>query len=60
MGRTRMRKYPGFMEVGLDMPVLVADEDFIEYLHELSYVDEIELHDLVLEWVDWAKENIDE
>lgn len=55
-----MKRYPGFMDVGLDMPVVVADEDFIEYLHELSYVDEIELHDLVFEWADWAKENVSE
>jgi hypothetical protein len=53
-----MRQYPGFMDVGLDMPVLVADDDFIEHLHELSYVDEIDLNELLFEWLDWAKENV--
>ena len=46
------------MEAGLNLPVLVADEDFIEHLHESGYVDTIELDEVVLEWADWAKENV--
>jgi hypothetical protein len=43
---------------GLDLPVLVADDDFIEHLHELGFVDTIDMNDLVFEWLDWAKENV--
>jgi len=55
-----MKKYSGFMDVGLDMPVVVADEDFIEHLHESGFVDEIDLNDLIFEWLDWSKENVNE
>ena len=41
------------------LPVLVADDDFIEHLHELGFADTIELDDLVFEWIDWAKENVE-
>lgn len=53
-----MFKYPGFMEIGLDLPVLVGDEDFIEHLHENGFDETIDVEDLVLEWNDWAKENL--
>jgi hypothetical protein len=42
------------------LPVLVADDDFIEYLEEQGYTKTIEVAELRLEWSDWAKENIDE
>jgi hypothetical protein len=61
MGRSMIKKdYPGFMDVGLNLPVLVGDEDFIEHLHEGGFTDTIELDDLIFEWIDWAKENVDE
>jgi hypothetical protein len=40
------------------LPVLVADEDFIEYLHEQGFDKTIEVDDLIFEWIDWAKENL--
>lgn len=43
-----------------DLPVLVADEDFVEHLHESGFVDTIEVDELVVEWLDWAKENVHE
>ena len=42
------------------LPVLVADDDFIEHLHELGFVDTIYVNDLAFEWLDWSKENVDE
>jgi hypothetical protein len=39
-----------------EMPVLVADDDFIEYLHELGYEDEIELEELLIALDDWIEE----
>jgi hypothetical protein len=42
------------------LPVVVADDDFIEHLHELSFVDTIDVNDLAFEWLDWSKENVDE
>jgi hypothetical protein len=43
-----------------NLSILVADDDFIEHLHELSFVETIDINDLVFEWIDWAKENVDE
>jgi hypothetical protein len=42
------------------LPVLVADDDFIEHLHEHGFHSTIELDELVIEYEDWAKENVDE
>ena len=43
-----------------DLPVLVADDDFIEHLHENGFEDTIDVNDLAFEYLDWAKENVDE
>jgi hypothetical protein len=53
-----MIKYPGLLEVGLDLPVLMGDDDFIEHLHENGFIDVIDVNDLLFEWIDWAKENV--
>ena len=42
-----------------DLPVLVADEDLIEHLHENGYSESIEMDELVFEYLDWAKENVE-
>ena len=42
------------------LPVLVADDDFIEHLHELSFFETIDVNDLAFEWLDWSKENVNE
>jgi hypothetical protein len=49
----------GLLEVGLDLPVLVADDDFLEHLQEQSFMGTIELNELLVEWVDWSKENVE-
>jgi len=41
------------------LPVLVADDDFFDHLHEQGYSETIEMDDLVFEWIDWAKENVE-
>jgi hypothetical protein len=52
-------KYLGLLEVGLDLPVLVGDDDFIEHLHENGFTKTIDVDDLIFEWVDWEKENVE-
>ena len=39
------------------LPMLVADDDFIEHLHEQGY-STIDVEELYLEWDDWAAENV--
>lgn len=53
------RDFPGLIEVGLDLPVLVADDDFLEHLHESSFENNIEFDELIFEWLDWVKENVE-
>jgi len=55
-----MKKYPTMYDLGLKLPVLVADDDFIEHLHEMGFSETIDIGDLALEWVDWVKENVNE
>lgn len=40
------------------LPMLVADEDFIEHLHEQGF-ESIELEELYIEYADWSKENVE-
>lgn len=40
------------------LPVLVADDDFIEHLHEQGF-ETIEFDELVIEYDDWASENVE-
>ena len=42
-----------------NLPILVADDDFIEHLYEMGYAGTIELDELYLEWNDWAAENVE-
>lgn len=52
--------YPGlYDQFGTDLPFIVADEDFIEHLHELGFEDSIDINDLIFEWLDWSSENIE-
>ena len=41
------------------LPVLVADDDFIEHLYEQGFYS-IELEELYVEYADWEKENVEE
>jgi hypothetical protein len=41
------------------LPVLVADDDFIEHLHEHGFDKTIELDELWVEYEDWAAENVE-
>ena len=54
-----MHNYPGMKEFGIGLPVLVADDDFIEHLHESSFEDTIDINDLVFEWLDWEADNVE-
>ena len=40
------------------LPVVVADDDFLEYLQEEGYDDSIDLQDVFVEWHHWALENV--
>jgi len=42
------------------LPVLVADDDFIEYLYEQGYEGAIDVAELDFEYKQWAKENVNE
>ena len=41
------------------LAVYVADEDFIEYIHELGYLDTIEEVELYEVWDEWVAENVE-
>ena len=41
------------------LPILVADDDFFEYLEEEGYEKTIELDDLVIAYKEWAAENVE-
>jgi len=50
-----------FIENGMvieDLPVYVADDDFIEHLVEQGFDQTIEQDELYIEYGDWAKENV--
>jgi hypothetical protein len=42
-----------------NLPVLVADDDFIEYLHEMGYEGTIDIAELAVEWKEWAEDNLE-
>jgi hypothetical protein len=48
---------PGVLLNGL--PVLVADDDFLEHLEEDSLGPTVELDDLLNAWKEWAAENVE-
>lgn len=43
----------------MTLPFVVADDDFIEHLHEMGYGDYIDMAELDLEWNIWAIENLE-
>ena len=45
------------VDAGLPLPVMVADDDFIEYLLEELETDTVELDELPIYWEEWYKEN---
>jgi hypothetical protein len=57
MGRSVMNYVEGITHNGL--PIIIADDDFVEHLLENGYEDSIEMDDLALEYLDWAKENVE-
>ena len=54
-----MHNYPGMKDFGTDLPILVADDDFIEHLHESGFSETIDINDLVFEWIDWEADNVE-
>jgi hypothetical protein len=51
---TMFTAYPKYKD---GLPMLVADDDFIEHLHEQGY-STIDIKELYMEWDDWAAENV--
>ena len=43
----------------MTLPFVVADDDFIEHLHEMGYGGYIDAAELGLEWNIWATENLE-
>lgn len=43
------------------LPILVADDDFLEYLREHTYeeLNSLELDELIMLWHEWEKENVE-
>ena len=39
--------------------VLVADDDFLEHLHEMGFDDTIDIEEAIIEWDAWAAENVE-
>jgi len=54
-----MKEYQTMYDLGLELPVLVADDDFLEHLRESGFYETIDIGDLIFEWVDWEKENVE-
>ena len=46
--------------VGLELPVMVADDDFIEFLQEESVFDTIELVELAELFFEWMNDNCED
>jgi hypothetical protein len=44
------------LDIGLDLPVVVMDDDFVEYLEEHS-VETVEVDELAIYFFDWMKEH---
>lgn len=42
-----------------DLDLVVADDDFIEHLHENSFLETIDIAELDEQWNEWAAENIE-
>lgn len=38
---------------------LVADDDFLEHLHEMGFEDTIDIEEAIIEWYEWAAENVE-
>ena len=43
------------LDIGLDLPVVVMDEDFLDFLHENS-VETIEVDELAIYFEQWLQE----
>jgi len=46
-----------FSEIGIELPVIVVDDDFIEFLEEES-VESMEVVEMAEYWAQWEKENL--
>ena len=45
------------MDVGLDLPIILVDDDFYEYLEEESAGQLIDVNELAIYFHQWMKEN---
>ena len=46
-----------FSDVGIDLPVIPVDDDFFEYLQELSAEHSLDITEFWEYWSAWEKEN---
>ena len=44
-------------DIGLPLPIVVMDNDFIEYLEEESVDTQIDINELAIYFAEWMKEN---
>jgi len=45
------------VDVSLDLPILLVDDDFLEYLEEEDVYEDIDISDFEKYFVKWMKEN---
>lgn len=45
------------IDIGLDLPIILMDEDFLEYLDEEGVYEDIDISDFKKYFYTWMKEN---
>lgn len=44
-------------DIGLDLPAIVVDDDFLEYLEEESVEHSMDISEFAIYWNNWVREN---
>jgi hypothetical protein len=51
--------FPGAEDIGIDLPVIVIDDDFFEFLQEISVDDKsMDVSELFEYWSEWEDEHV--
>jgi hypothetical protein len=51
--------FPGAEDIGIDLPVVVVDDDFFEFLQEISVDDEsMDVAEVFEYWNEWVQEHV--
>lgn len=51
--------FPGSEDIGIDLPVIVIDDDFFEFLQEISVDDKsMDVSELFEYWSEWEDEHV--